>query len=176
MEVLDFVETQAQRSAAFSIAGLEAMRARAHTVLSLLLAGAGASGTYAMGQIGKPGGIWILAGLGAASAWWFILAGRLAVGALRTVQVSGPASRGADLQAQAKRYDTYVKEVEAEGGPPEHTIDLLRAMEVRISQQCAESHSAASTAAANALDRCYLHAAFTPLFVAAGLGIAGFFI
>jgi len=41
MEILDFVELQSQRSAAYSIGGMESMRTWAHTVLGLQLGGAG---------------------------------------------------------------------------------------------------------------------------------------
>ena len=175
MEVLDFVELQSQRSAAYSIGGMESMRTQAHTVLGLLLGGAGAAGVYALGQIGKPGALWAIYALGAVSMWWFYLAGRLAHGALRTDEVSGPANRGGALWAQIKLYQTYAAEVQAEGGPAVDALQLLREMEIRTAQACAESHALVSTRAADALDKCYRYATYTPIWAMVALAVAGFF-
>ncbi len=51
MELLDYVEEQGRRNAAFSVETLELMNKRAHTLLTLLLAGAGATGTMALAQL-----------------------------------------------------------------------------------------------------------------------------
>lgn len=50
MEILDFAEQQGQRAAAFSLATLDANRQRSHSLLVLLLGGAGAMGGLALGM------------------------------------------------------------------------------------------------------------------------------
>lgn len=172
MEILDFAEKQGQRSAAFSLETLELMSKRATTLLTLLLGGAGATGAYALGQIGKPGSLWALCALGAVSLWWFSLAAWVTVCAMKTQVVSAPAGGGLALLEQAKKYDDYIKQAKIEGESPADCLTLLREMELRILMKSQDGYRNASALTARALDVAYIGAAATPAFAVAGLAIA----
>lgn len=172
MELIDFAEKQGQRAAAFSLEGMEIMNRRSGTLLAMLVAGAGAAGSYALGQIARPDGIWALCTLGAASVWWFALAALLAWRPLQSREVRAQARSGLALLEQAKKYDDYIKQEALEGEAVSDTLTLLREMELRLQDDAIQDYRAASTAAALALDRVYRGAACTPVVVGLGLVLA----
>ena len=94
MELIDFAEKRGEEAAKFSLATMDINRARAHTLLSLLLGGAGAGVVLALSQhsLERP----LLTVLAfAVSLWWFGLAAWLAVRGLRTSPVRPWAGGGA---------------------------------------------------------------------------------
>ncbi len=170
MEPLDYIEAQAQKSAAFSLETLELMTKRAYALLTLFLAGAGTAGTFALNQLAKSEGRFVMWALGAVSLWWFCLAAWVALRALQSREVRPPANSGADLLSylQGPLAD-YCKELEAEGQAQPSGLALLREGEIKVLAQTAKQYTAASTQIATALDAAYRGAICTPLVAFVGL-------
>lgn len=172
MELLDYVEEQGRRNAAFSVETLELMNKRAHTLLTLLLAGAGATGTMALAQLG-PGGVrWVLWPLAAVSVWWFALAAWVAVKALRTREVRAPAGEPVALLKHFEELHHFTRSAALEQAQDLDALKELRQDELRTLDKTARGYRQASTSVAWALDKAYLGAAGTPLLALTALGLA----
>ena len=172
MDCLDFIEAQGQRNAAFSLEGLELMSKRAHALLTLLLGGAGATGAYALGQLGKPDSAWTVWALGGVSFWWFFLAAWVVVKVLRTQEVRPPACDGQALLEQSRALNDYVRDAKLEGESPSEVLTMLREGEIKNLQIAGDGYKAASIAMAHALDSAYTGAACTPVWALLGLSLA----
>lgn len=176
MDVLEFAEQQGKQAAAFSLDGVELMNKRAQTLLTMLIAGAGAAGAYALGQLSASGSLWVLCALGAVSLWWFVLAAWVAWRVLPSHEVIAPAHSAQDILAQAVAYDDYIKQARSEGETPADCLTLLRQMEIRLQDKAIESYRALSVRTAVSLDRVYRAAACTPIWAALGLAVAGWLL
>lgn len=173
MDELTFIETQAQKAAQFNLDTLELMNKRAHALLAGLLAGAGATGSYALGQLGKADGVLLLYVLGAVSLWWFALAAWLTLSALQSKSVRAPANSGkALLEYWLGPLQIYFKEIQAEGGTPPSALTLLREGELKKLAETAAGYLKASTAIAGALDFAYRGAVCSPLAALLGWAAA----
>lgn len=172
MDVLDFVEEQGRRNAAFSLEGLELLSKRAHTMLALLMGGAGAAGGVALGHLGPTGNAQVLAGLGTVSLWWFCLAALLAFRALPTRTMRAPAGEGRVLLDHARAgLADYIKQARLEGEPVSDALALLREGELQVLQKTAGQYRDANKAMARVLDVVYRASAVTPLLVLAALAL-----
>ncbi len=117
MEALDYIEQQGQRSAAFSLETVELMNKRAQALLTLLMGGAGATGSYALAHIGEPNSRWVVFCLGAVSVWWFFLAAYVTWRGLASRKIRAPAGWPQMLLDQLKGPLTrYVAEVGRQQG------------------------------------------------------------
>jgi hypothetical protein len=164
MELLDYVEEQGRRNAAFSLETLELLNRRAHLLLTVLLGGATTAGGVALGQLGGSGNLPVLVGLGVVALWWFALAALLAFRALPTNEVRPPAGDGAALLQHARgSLADYCIAVQKEDGGAVDVLTKLREGEVRTLAETAASYRTASTATARVLDVVYRAAACTPL-------------
>lgn len=172
MDLLDFVEEQGRRNAAFSLETLELMSKRAHALLTLLLGGAGASGTLVLAQLGPAGTRWMLWPLAAVSIWWFLLAGWVAVKALRTREVRAPAGSPEALLSHHAQLVIYAADALKETRDTIDPLAELRRDELATLAETAKGYRRASWGAADALDKAYLGAAVTPVWALAALGLA----
>lgn len=172
MELLDYVEEQGRRNAAFSLETLELMNKRAHTLLTLLLAGAGATGTMALAQLGPGGARWVLWPAAAVSMWWFALAAWVAVKALRTREVRAPAGEPGALLKHFEELHHFARSAALDRAQELDALEELRRDELHTLDATAHGYRQASTAVAGALDKAYLGAAVTPLLAVAALCMA----
>lgn len=164
MELIEFAERQGEEAAKFSLATLDFNRARCHTLLVLLLGGAG--GAIGVAVAAGAGSLMAVAAV-AASLWWFGLAAYLAVRGLRTSPVRSWTSEGPSVLRKAQEWRAYAAQVAEGGGEPLDALLSLREQQLRVQQAAAEEYRAASTQSAKALDQAYLLAALTPLPIAA---------
>ena len=175
MDELTFIEQQGQRNAAFSLENWELMNKRTHALLTLLLGGAAGTGAYALGQLGKPGGQWVLWALGTVALWWFVLAAWVAVRALRTQEVRAPAGDGQRLLEHLRGpLAAYIKQAHLDGEDPADGLTLLREGELWVLQKTTAGYRASSTRIAKTLDYAYVGAAVTPVWALLGLALAKF--
>lgn len=170
MEELAYLEEAGRRNAAFSLDTLDKLNQRANALLTLLLGGAGGAGAYALGQIDKAAGLWVVAPLVALSLWWFVLAAWVAMRAVPTREVRAPAGSGyALLQYLQGPLAQYVKTEIAAGREPKDAFTLLREAELSTVHETAAIYRQASDGIATVLDRVYIGAAASPVFALAGL-------
>lgn len=172
MELLDYVEDQGRRNAVFSLETLELMSKRAHTLLTLLLGGAGASGTVALAQLGPAGVRWVLWPLAAVSVWWFALAAWVAVKGLRTREVRAPAGAPGALLKHFEALRHYSRSAAMEGAQDMDALEELRRDELATLDETAKAYRQASSTVAAALDAAYVGAAATPLWAFGALVVA----
>lgn len=171
MTELDYLEDQARRNAAFSLENMDKLTQRAQGLQTLLLGGAGGAGAYALGQIGKPGGLWAVAALGVLSLWWFALAAWLAVKALPTHDVRAPAGDGwALLEHLRGPLAQWAKDV---GEPPENHFPRLREGELKNLTETARRYREVNARLADRIDRIGVCAAFSPLPALLALAVVG---
>lgn len=174
MELIDFAEKRGEEAAKFSLATMDINRARAHTLLSLLLGGAGAGVVLALSQhsLERP----LLTVLAfAVSLWWFGLAAWLAVRGLRTSPVRPWAGGGSRILRKGAQWQNYAKEILAEGGVHEDYLTNLRVQELELMDDAVAEYRIASTQCGAALDTAYLVAALTPLPMVAAWALYRFF-
>lgn len=165
MELIEFAERRGEEAAKFSLATLDAVRARAHNLLGLLLGGAGAVVVLALSQgAAKPWLTWVAS---AVALWWFALAAWLAVRGLRTSPVRTWAGEGARILRKAAEWEGYARKVLAEGGLFKDPLLSLREQELELMAEASAEYREASTRCAAALDLVYLLSALTPLPVLA---------
>lgn len=164
MDYLDYIEEQGRRNVAFSLETLELMNKRAHTLLTMLLGGAGASGSVALAQWAAGGSPWLVVPLAAVALWWFLLAYLVLTQALATQEVKAPAGHpGRLLDHLQGPLAVYAQELRAESGVVADTLTLLREGEIRKQEEAGALARAASSVVARALDRAYRLAACTPV-------------
>ncbi len=173
MTDLDWLEREAERLAAFTFETHELLTKRAHALLTLLLAGAGAAGGAALSAAGQPERAAVLVGLGAVSVWWFALAAVLALRTLRTREVRAPAAMPATwLNLLKTDVARYVRECEIEGAAPVDGLRWAREKRLgRVEEAIVEVRQSCALLADH-LDGAYLRAAATPVVAAAALALA----
>lgn len=166
MTEIDFAEYNSREAAKFSYDGLLQARQRAHQVLLLLLGGGAGLGALGLERaVASP----VLAGAAlAASTLWFVLARRVASGALQS-RVISPWTQPKLLEKHAE-WVRYSAELVQEGKAPVDPLAELRAASLRLTDKAAEEYRDASTPAFVAVDEALAHLATTP--VAALLGAA----
>jgi hypothetical protein len=173
MEALDYIEEQGKRGAEFSAATLELMTTRANALLTLLLAGAGGTGSYALSQLGEKGNFWALCTLGAVSLWWFALAAYVLLHAIRTRTVRAPATEPFKLLQHLRGpLTTYVAELKKEGQPEPVLLDLLREGEIETLEKTVLNYKRIGASIALALDSTYLAIVVTPAIALMGSIVA----
>lgn len=165
MELIEFAEKQGETAVRFSLSTLELNRARCHTLLALLLGGAGAMAGLGIQAAAKSWMPWLAL---CVSVWWFVLAAYLALRGLRTSPVWSWTSEGVTVLKKAQEWQAYAREVAQEGGTPPDAFVKLREQQLGVQQSAAEQYRLASTQSARALDLTYLLAACTPLALLAG--------
>lgn len=165
MELIEFAEKQGEEAVKFSLSTLELNRARCHTLLALLLGGAGAMAGLGIHAGAKPWVPWLALSV---SVWWFALAAYLALRGLRTSPVWSWTSEGVSVLKKAQEWQAYTAEVAQEGSVPPDAFAKLREQQLGVQQAAAEQYRLASTQSARALDHTYLLSAFTPLSLLAG--------
>lgn len=164
MNELDLAEYNSREAAKFSYDGLVQARQRAHQALLLLLGGGAGLGALGLERASASP---VLAGAAlAASALWFVLARRVARGALRSAPVRAWTQCG--LLNSFAQWQRYRAELQAEGKPPIDPLAELRAASLRSTDKSAAEYREASTMAFAAVDDALTHLATTP--VAALLG------
>lgn len=166
MNEIDLAEYNSREAAKFSYDGLLQARQRAHQALLLLLGGGAGLGALGLERASTSP---VLAGAAlAASTLWFVLARRVARGALTSAPVRAWAQSGL-LKTHAE-WVRYSAELVSEGQPPVDPLAELRAASLRSTDKAAEEYREASTPAFVAVDDALTHLATTP--VAALLGAA----
>lgn len=164
MTYLDYIEEQARRNVGFSLETLELLTKRSHTLLAMLLGGAGAVGSIALAQWAAGSSAWLLAPLAAVSLWWFLLAYLVLTRALATRVVKAPAGQpGRLLDYLQGPLTTYVQQKLAESGEMLDPLTLLREGEIRKQEEAGALAREASNGVADALELAYTLVACTPV-------------
>lgn len=164
MNELELAEYNSREAAKFSYEGVVQARQRAHQVLLLLLGGGAGLGALGLERASSSP---VLAGAAlAASALWFVLARRVARGALQSMPISAWTQPG--LLKKHEEWLRYSDELQAEGKPPVDPLRELRAASLRCTDASATEYRSASSLAFAAVDDALTHLASTP--VAALLG------
>jgi hypothetical protein len=166
MTEIELAEYNSREAAKFSYDGLLQARQRAHHALLLLLGGGAGLGALGLERVSTSP---VLGGAAlAASVLWFVLARRVARGAL----VSRPVRSWAqcDLLAAHAEWVQYSAELVQEGGQALDTVAELRKASLRSTDKAAAEYREASSPAFVAVDDALTHLATTP--VAALLGAA----
>ncbi len=163
MNEIDIAEFNTRAAAAFSLAGLEAARQRAHALLLVLLGGGGGLGMLGLGKWNSEP-ILAVAAL-SASAYWFAGAAWVAWHGLSTAAVRSWATPG--LLAKFDEWQDYAKQAQAEAASvTEQAIDPiaeLRKSAIRNAELAADEYRAASTRTYRALDLVFRLMSATPL-------------
>lgn len=158
MTEIEFAEYNSREAARFSYDGLLQARQRAHQVLLLLLGGGAGLGALGLERVGASP---VLAGAAlASSVLWFVLARRVAVGALVSGEVRSWAQSGL-LQKHAE-WVRYSEELVQEGLAPVDALAGLRASSLESVDKAAQEYRAASEPAYRVVDDALLHVATTP--------------
>jgi hypothetical protein len=166
MTELDYLEELSRRRTEYALDNLDRMKDRAYLLLTMLLGGAGGAGGFALGQIGSPYAVWVVAGLGALSVWWFVLAAVLAVAALKTRLVL-PSERDGQTLLEHLRgpLADYVVAAKNNGESPRDAFTILRENDLKSARAAATSYRDASEAVGTILDWTYRFLAATPLVI-----------
>lgn len=166
MNEIDLAEYNSREAAKFSYDGLLQARQRAHQALLLLLGGGAGLGALGLERASASP---VLAGAAlAASALWFVLARRMARGALQSAPISAWTQPG--LLKKHEEWRRYAAELVQEGQPTVDPLAELRAASLRMTDKSAQEYREASSLAFAAVDDALTHLATTP--VAALLGAA----
>lgn len=171
MDELTYLEDQARRYAAFSLDSMDRLGARATTMLTLTLGGAGSAGAYALGQIGKPDAVWVLAALGALSLWWFGLAAIIALGAMPARTVRPPANDAHALLRHLRGpLADYAAQTSQASGQAIDALTQLREGELANLSATAADYRAQNAKVARVMDWVYRCAAASPAPALLALG------
>lgn len=158
MTEVEFAEFNSREAAKFSYEGLLQARQRAHQVLLLLLGGGAGLGALGLERADASP---VLAGAAmAASALWFVLARRVARGALISSEVRSWAQSG--LLGKYAEWVRYSEELVQEGRSPVDALAGLRASSLESIDKAAQEYRDASEPAYRAVDDALLHLATTP--------------
>jgi hypothetical protein len=145
MEPMEYFEQQAAKTTAFHLESIETLNKRAHTLVTLLLGGAGAVGTVAIGMAERNGPWWWLVALFGAMAWLFAVATYIVRKGLMTEVIYPPGNEPANLL------------------PGEGDLDSLRREELKQVGHRINGYVKRNGAIAAALDRAYQFTAATPI-------------
>ena len=174
-EAIDVAERNSQAAAAFSLAGLDEARKRAHALLLVLLAGGGALGALGLARAGDA--LPLAAAALVMAVHWFALAAYVAWRANTSAEVRSWATAG--LLAKWPEWQDYVKALNAEAaargdaGPPASAVLELRMEAIRNCELAAGEYRTASKAAMRVVDTAYRWAACVPLSGAIAAALAG---
>lgn len=164
MEAIDFVEKQAIANGTARLDALETLNKRAHTLATLLLGGAGAMGTFALGQWPKVDGPLTAVPLLGASVWCFLVAGWVVVRCMQTRALYPLHNEPATLQALLLE----VRSVVEFRGNDDAILLEARWREVGRVGGAIRSIDEANAAVARALNWAYRGAVVTPLAALVG--------
>ena len=155
MKLLDFVEEQTEKNAAFHIACAESLAKEANSLLTILLAGAGAIFWYVMKLLETSEQSWLIIGLSTVSLYLFLLSGIVTWKCLWSREMYPPANEPKNLHK------------------PKYKIDVIRRVELKNRQACIEFNRDRNDSVGLWLNRCRIATAFTPLIFAAAAWAVG---
>jgi hypothetical protein len=124
--------------------------------LNLLLAGAGGSVAYFVNLVGKGAPLWQQAGIGAASAYLFVVAAIVLWRCLRIGPLWPPSNEPANFPMQG------------------FSIDSIRAVELRNKQACIAANMQRNDFVGAWLNRCRKLAVATPIVFAAAAALVAY--
>lgn len=165
MDALDYIEREGQANMAQHLAQYEVLMKRAQALALLLLGGGGALGGLALQQWGqaralsRPLADTVLVAAGAGAAWWFALAGLLAVFVMRSRKVPTAHNEPGHL------WEAFEQIRHAAGQGDDAALAQLRVRELQGLHGRVQRMRAASDGVAARLNRVTLAAAATPLAV-----------
>lgn len=168
MDEMDLAEFNSREAAKFSYEGLQQARQRAYQVLLLLLGGGAGLGALGLERFfASP----VLAGAAlASSALWFVLARRVARGALQSQPVSAWTQHR--LLEKYEEWRQYSADLVSEGKPPVDPLAGLRAASLRATDKAADQYREVSNQAFVVVDDALTHLATTPVVAVLGALLA----
>ncbi len=151
MKMFDFIEEHAKANAAFHIACAESLAKEANTLLTVLLAGAGAGFWYVIKLIESGAERWLIAGMGSVVVYLFLLSGLTTWKCLWARPMYPPANEPKNLNR------------------PKHKIEGIRRAELKNRQTCIDLNRDRNDSVGLWLNRCRFLTAGTPLVFAASV-------
>jgi hypothetical protein len=146
---LDFVEVQAEKNAAFHLSCAEALAKEANVLLTILLAGGGASFWYTVKLLVAGTTPWLLCGVSSIAVYLFFLSGLLTWKCLWAREMYPPANEPQNLTNE------------------ELELDEIRRLDLRNRQACIDLNRERNDSVGLWLNRCRIAIAATPLIFAA---------
>lgn len=163
MEALDYIEEQGRAHAAYSVETFEQMNKRCYALLTMVLGFASAVGSYLLANAGQVNARWVVFSLGAASLWWYAIAGWLLIAGLRTVPILPPGNTPQRLLGHLHgELTTWAQGIQTSGKPAPDLVNALREGQLEHMSQSIVEHQAASLTKGRVLDRAYSALAVSP--------------
>lgn len=158
MEPIDYMERETTRTLGLLMAEYAASHERVYKLLTLLIGGAGALGSYALTRLAAPAMQW--APLLALAVWWFGIAAylmargvqshRLGVGGTPNVLCGSFVQKGGDFGTERQQENQLA-------------LTNTRLAELTTHQERIMAYGRACSARAHAMDKAYWAAAASPL-------------
>lgn len=157
MDILEYTEAVAAKSLDVARAAYDDLHERAYKLATVLVAGGGAVGAYALGKVGTDASLLTWAPLAALSLSWFGSAAVLVVGGATSRELS-PGNGPNNLR------DYFAARIAEVGGDADAALIITRNAELDRVQVRLKAYTAGCIARATAIDRAYWSiAAFSPL-------------
>lgn len=157
MEMLDYVEARADQTMAVLRQSYDDLHERAYKLATVLVAGGGAAGVYAMGKMGAPdAAVFTWAPIAALALSWFGTASILVWDGATSKELSA----GIGPRTLIENYDWRIEH----GEPADAAVAGMRRQEMELQQVRIGAYSSGCISRAEAIDRAYKTAAIcTPL-------------
>jgi hypothetical protein len=157
---LDYAESVSEKTLEVARKSYDELHERVYKLATVLAAGAGAIGAYALGKIGEPAAVIQWASLGGLSISWFAIAGVLMVRGATSRLVSpgnGPDNIRKYFEAR------LAEQPEGDAGRDDAAMTITRQAELDLKQKRLKGYIDGCDARSNAVDLAYMSVAFSPL-------------
>lgn len=179
MDILEYAESVSEKTLEVARKSYDDLHERAYKLGTVLGAGAGAIGAYALGKVSDPNAIIQWAPLGTLSVAWFLIVGMLLRTGLTSRAVSpgnGPANIRSYFKARLSEQVAQIAETNQEelDAARLNALKITREAELDLRQSRLARFIEAGDARARAVDRAYRQLAWSPIAPLVTIGLLKF--